>query len=156
MLSRSNTKFLEVIYKEMCSSKRGELTIRSWELKDWPLTPYYQYVYSPSYYISCIADRRICLSLKSAFKRAITPCILVTFISFIHWLKLYGGYFWGLKGWTLAFVAIGKIFRDHGIANNRVAWCSDAFLWSDHSVFLLHWILKSEESSWDLLFFEIL
>ena len=28
----------------------------------------------------------------------------------------------------LAFVAIGKIFRDHGIANNRVAWCSDAFL----------------------------
>ena len=28
----------------------------------------------------------------------------------------------------LAFVAIGKIFRDHSDVNNRVAWCSDAFL----------------------------
>ena len=38
----------------------------------------------------------------------------------------------------LAFVAIGKIFRDHSVANNRVAWCSDAFLRSDHSVLLLY------------------
>lgn len=27
----------------------------------------------------------------------------------------------------LAFVAIGKIFRDHGVANNRVAWSSMRF-----------------------------
>ena len=57
------------------SWKLRELTIRSWELKDWPLTPYYQYVYSPFYYIyiSCIADRRICLSLKSAFSERSHP-----------------------------------------------------------------------------------
>ena len=33
LLPWSPTKFLQQIYKEMCSSKRGELTIRSWELK---------------------------------------------------------------------------------------------------------------------------
>ena len=32
-LSWSNSKFSSLIYKEMCSSWRGELTIRSWELK---------------------------------------------------------------------------------------------------------------------------
>ena len=33
LLSWPNTKFLWLIYKEMCNSYRGELTIRSWELK---------------------------------------------------------------------------------------------------------------------------
>ena len=33
LLSWPNTKFLRLIYKEMCNSYRGELTIRSWELK---------------------------------------------------------------------------------------------------------------------------
>ena len=33
-LSWSNTKFLSLIYTELCSNKRTELTIRSWELKD--------------------------------------------------------------------------------------------------------------------------
>ena len=37
LLSWSNIKFGQLIYKEMCSSKRGELTIRSWELKGWRL-----------------------------------------------------------------------------------------------------------------------
>ena len=37
VLSWLNTKFLQPIYKEMCSIKRRELTIRSWVLKGWLL-----------------------------------------------------------------------------------------------------------------------
>ena len=33
LLSWSFTKFSQLIYKELCSSKSGELTIRPWELK---------------------------------------------------------------------------------------------------------------------------
>ena len=35
MFPWSKTKFSELIYKEMCSSWKGELTIRSWECKGW-------------------------------------------------------------------------------------------------------------------------
>ena len=78
LLPGSHTKFLQKIYKEMSSSQRGELTIRSWELK--------AYVQALMFCLTAFFQAQLSIILSTAayvksYCTSVMPVVYVRYIS---------------------------------------------------------------------------